>query len=152
VGWSPVDLLVDTQMVEAPSPSLLCSSYRGQLPNQSPVLAAAVATEQPSHRTLRRVEQEYSLAAELNAASGHQLALELSKPCCWSSSAVRRKHNRNAILDISSGATRRLVPKRHDSDVAVYEVKMRLKIFANQIRTSSRHYKLLVRRPRTGVS
>ena len=47
---------------------------------------------------------------------------------------------------------RRLVPKRHDSDIAVYEVKMRFEIFANQIRASSRRHKLLVRGSRTGVT
>src|SRR5580704_6856542 len=67
-------------------------------------------------------------------------------------SRVVKKHNRNAIPGIPSGGLWRLVPKRHDSDVAVYEVKMRLEIFANQIRASSRRHKLLIRRSRTGVT
>src|ERR1700685_25960 len=76
-----------------PGPGLLCtswsragrpdfSSYRSQQPgNPSSDLAAAVAAEQPSHQSLRRIEQEYSLAAELNAASGHRLHWKLSKRC-----------------------------------------------------------------------
>src|ERR1700733_6691695 len=67
-------------------------------------------------------------------------------------SAIVENHNRNTIPRISSGAMRWFVPKRHDSDVAVYEVKMRLQIFANQIRASSRRHKLLVGRSRTGVT
>ena len=55
------------------------------------VLTAAVAAEQPSHQSLRRLDQENSLAAELNVASGHQLHWKLSKRCCRSFSAVRRK-------------------------------------------------------------
>src|SRR5260370_16406691 len=43
--------------------------YRGrQAGNPSPVLAVALAAEQPSPQSLRRLEHEYSLAAELNAA------------------------------------------------------------------------------------
>ena len=41
--------------------------YRGRQPgNPSPVLAVAPATEQPSPQILRRLEHEYSLAAELD--------------------------------------------------------------------------------------
>src|SRR5580698_9321013 len=67
-------------------------------------------------------------------------------------STVVEKYNRNAIPVFSSGALRRLVPERHDSDVAVLEVEMPLQIFANQIGSSSRRYKLLVRCSRTGVT
>jgi PAS domain S-box-containing protein len=43
--------------------------YRGrQHGNPSPVLAIAPSAEQPSPQTLRRLEHEYSLAAELNSA------------------------------------------------------------------------------------
>src|SRR5260370_35735297 len=43
--------------------------YRGlQQGNSSPVLALALATEQPSAQDLRRLEHEYSLAAELDPA------------------------------------------------------------------------------------
>ena len=43
--------------------------YRGtQRGNQIPILALAVAAEQPSPRSLRRLEHEYSLASELDAA------------------------------------------------------------------------------------
>jgi hypothetical protein len=43
--------------------------YRGrQLGNPSPILAVAPAAEQPSPQGLRRLEHEYSLAAELDAA------------------------------------------------------------------------------------
>ena len=43
--------------------------YRGrQHGNPSPVLAVALAAEQPSPQGLRRLEHEYSLAAELDPA------------------------------------------------------------------------------------
>ena len=43
--------------------------YRGrQHGNASPVLAVALAAEQPSPQSLRRLEHEYSLAAELDPA------------------------------------------------------------------------------------
>src|SRR5712664_3163590 len=43
--------------------------YRGrQHGNQSPVLAIAPSAEQPSPHTLRRLEHEYSLAADLDSA------------------------------------------------------------------------------------
>src|ERR1700733_12655701 len=43
--------------------------YRGwQHGNPSPVLVAALTAEQPSHQSLRRLEHEYSLAAELEPA------------------------------------------------------------------------------------
>src|SRR5580704_6523143 len=43
--------------------------YRGrQHGNPSPVLAIAPSAEQPSPQTLRRLEREYSLAAELDSA------------------------------------------------------------------------------------
>ena len=43
--------------------------YRGrQHGNPSPVLAIALSAEQPSPQTLRRLEHEYSLAAELDPA------------------------------------------------------------------------------------
>src|SRR5271165_3522377 len=43
--------------------------YRGQdRSNQMPILAVAVDAEQPSPRSLRRLEHEYSLATELDAA------------------------------------------------------------------------------------
>jgi PAS domain S-box-containing protein len=43
--------------------------YRGrQHGNPSPVLAVGLAAEQPSPQTLRRIEHEYSLAAELDSA------------------------------------------------------------------------------------
>src|SRR5258708_32147218 len=43
--------------------------YRGrQHGNPSPVLAIALFAEQPSPQTLRRLEHEYSLAAELDPA------------------------------------------------------------------------------------
>jgi PAS domain S-box-containing protein len=43
--------------------------YRGrERGNQMPILALAVAAEQPSPQSLRRLEHEYSLASELNAA------------------------------------------------------------------------------------
>src|SRR6266849_5740280 len=43
--------------------------YRGrQHGNPSSVLAIALSTEQPSSQTLRRLEHEYSLAAELDSA------------------------------------------------------------------------------------
>jgi hypothetical protein len=43
--------------------------YRGrQHGNPSPVLAIALSAEQPSLQTLRRLEHEYSLAAELDSA------------------------------------------------------------------------------------
>src|ERR1700747_2132572 len=43
--------------------------YRGQEQgNSSPVLALALAAEQPSPQDLRRLEHEYSLAAELDPA------------------------------------------------------------------------------------
>src|SRR5467141_2715350 len=43
--------------------------YRGrQHGNPSPVLAIAFSTEQPSPQSLRRLEHEYSLAAELDSA------------------------------------------------------------------------------------
>ena len=43
--------------------------YRGrELSKQTPVLALAVATERPSPQSLRRLEHEWSLASELNAA------------------------------------------------------------------------------------
>ena len=43
--------------------------YRGrEVGNQIPILAVAVAAEQPSPQSLRRLEHEYSLAAELDAA------------------------------------------------------------------------------------
>jgi serine/threonine protein kinase len=43
--------------------------YRGrELGNQTPVLALAVAAERPSPQTLRRLEHEWSLKSELNAA------------------------------------------------------------------------------------
>src|SRR5271167_1774790 len=43
--------------------------YRGrQHGNPSPVLAIAPSAEQPSPQTLRRLEHEYSLAAELDSA------------------------------------------------------------------------------------
>src|SRR5712664_4876692 len=43
--------------------------YRGrQHGNPSPVLAVALAGEQPSPQSLRRLEHEYSLAAELEPA------------------------------------------------------------------------------------
>jgi len=42
--------------------------YRGrERGNQMPILAAAVAAEQPSPQSLRRLEHEYSLATELDA-------------------------------------------------------------------------------------
>jgi serine/threonine protein kinase len=43
--------------------------YRGrQRGNQSPVLAIALSAEQPSPQSLRRLEHEYSLAADLDSA------------------------------------------------------------------------------------
>src|SRR5580692_7505483 len=43
--------------------------YRGrERGNQMPILAVAVAAEQPSPECLRRLEQEYLLATELDAA------------------------------------------------------------------------------------
>ena len=43
--------------------------YRGrERGNQMPILAVAVAAEQPSPQGLRRLEHEYSLATELDAA------------------------------------------------------------------------------------
>jgi serine/threonine protein kinase len=43
--------------------------YRGkERGNQMPILAVAVAAEQPSPQSLRRLEHEYSLAIELDAA------------------------------------------------------------------------------------
>ena len=43
--------------------------YRGrELGNPTPILALAVAAEQPSPQSLRRLEHEWSLAAELDAA------------------------------------------------------------------------------------
>src|SRR5882724_3094201 len=43
--------------------------YRGrQHGNPSPVLAIELSTEQPSPQSLRRLEHEYSLAAELDSA------------------------------------------------------------------------------------
>src|SRR5271169_636788 len=43
--------------------------YRGkQRGNPSPVLVVALAREQPSPQSLRRLEHEYSLAAELDPA------------------------------------------------------------------------------------
>src|SRR5258708_28684752 len=43
--------------------------YRGrQNGNPSPVLVIALATEQPSLQSVRRLEHEYSLAAELDPA------------------------------------------------------------------------------------
>src|SRR5216683_1394589 len=43
--------------------------YRGRQPgNPSPVLLVALAAEQPSPQSLRRLEHEYSLAAELDPA------------------------------------------------------------------------------------
>src|SRR5216684_5489330 len=43
--------------------------YRGRQPgNPSPVLVVALAPEQPSPQSLRRLEHEYSLAAELDPA------------------------------------------------------------------------------------
>src|ERR1700760_1434897 len=43
--------------------------YRGrQHGNPSPLLALALAAEQPSPQGLRRLEHEYSLAAELDSA------------------------------------------------------------------------------------
>src|SRR5438445_776191 len=43
--------------------------YRGrQRGNPSPILAVALAAEQPSPQGLRRLEQEYSLAAELESS------------------------------------------------------------------------------------
>jgi hypothetical protein len=43
--------------------------YRGRRRgDQSPVLVVALAAEQPSPQDLRRLEHEYSLATELNAA------------------------------------------------------------------------------------
>jgi hypothetical protein len=120
--------------------------------NPSSVLAAAVAEEQPSLQSLQRVGK--------NTRSQLRSTPLLAINCIGNSrnraiSHLRwfvEKHNRNAIPGNSSSAVWRLVPKRHDSDVAVHEVKMRLKIFANQIRTSSRHYKLLIGRSRTGVT
>jgi PAS domain S-box-containing protein len=52
--------------------------YRGrERGNQMPILAVAVAAEQPSPRNLRRLEHEYSLANELDAAWAAQpLALD----------------------------------------------------------------------------
>src|SRR5437879_9390153 len=50
---------------EAPNLTL----YRGrQHGNPSPVLAISLSAEQPSPQTLRRLEHEYSLAAELDPA------------------------------------------------------------------------------------
>src|SRR5258708_1979635 len=43
--------------------------YRGRQPgNPSPVLVVALATEQPAPQSLRRLEHEYSLAANLDPA------------------------------------------------------------------------------------
>jgi len=43
--------------------------YRGrQQGNPSPILAVALAAEQPSPHSIRRLEHEYSLAAELDPA------------------------------------------------------------------------------------
>ena len=43
--------------------------YRGRRQaNPSPILAVALATDQPSPQSLRRLEHEYSLAAELDSA------------------------------------------------------------------------------------
>src|SRR5258705_11470070 len=43
--------------------------YRGRQPGHpAPVLAVALAAEQPSPQSLRRLEDEYSLAAELEPA------------------------------------------------------------------------------------
>src|SRR5712664_2150816 len=43
--------------------------YRGRQPgNPSPVLVVALTAEQPSPQGLRRLEHEYSLAAELDPA------------------------------------------------------------------------------------
>jgi serine/threonine protein kinase len=45
--------------------------YRGRKHDDpSPVLAVALSTEQPSPQSLRRLEHEYSLAAELDSAWG----------------------------------------------------------------------------------
>ena len=66
--------------------------------------------------------------------------------------AVVEKHDRNAIPGISSGALRGLVPKRHDADVLMHEMKVRLEIFANDTRASPRRHKLLIRHSRAGVT
>jgi len=52
--------------------------YRGrQRGNASPVLAIALFAEQPSLQSLRRLEHEYSLAAELDPAwAARPLALK----------------------------------------------------------------------------
>ncbi len=43
--------------------------YRGrEFGNPTPILALAVAAERPSPQRLRRLEHEYSLATELDAA------------------------------------------------------------------------------------
>jgi predicted ATPase len=48
--------------------------YRGrERANQMPILAVVVAAEQPSPQSLRRLEHEYSLATELDAAWAAQL-------------------------------------------------------------------------------
>ncbi|MFY9793712.1 MAG: AAA family ATPase, partial [Candidatus Sulfotelmatobacter sp.] len=53
--------------------------YRGQQPgNPSPVLAIALTAEHPSAQSLRRLEHEYSLAAELDPAWAAQ-PLELTR-------------------------------------------------------------------------
>jgi serine/threonine protein kinase len=51
--------------------------YRGrQEGNSSPILVVALSAEQPSPQSLRRLEREYSLAAELDPAwAAHPLAL-----------------------------------------------------------------------------
>ena len=51
--------------------------YRGrERGNEMPILALAVAAEQPSQQALRRLEHEYSLATELGEArAGQPIAL-----------------------------------------------------------------------------
>jgi len=76
-AWSPVGVATRMSFLSGPSGYELVplrggadfTLYRGrQHGNPSPVLAIAPSAEQPSPQTLRRLEREYSLAAELDSA------------------------------------------------------------------------------------
>ena len=57
--------------------------YRGtERGNRMPILAVAVAAEQPSPQSLRRLEHEYSLATELDAAWAAQPFVRHGTHCC----------------------------------------------------------------------
>lgn len=59
--------------------------YRGiERGNQMPILAVAVAAEQPSPQSVRRLEHEYSLAAELDPA--------------WAARPLSRTHHRGRTM------------------------------------------------------